>query len=155
MQQKIATAFIVLLALGLLTVVIIGSKKQLDTSSSATIEGENSQEETVNTSAEILAEKTPILFYGNTCPHCLEVEEWLQANEIEQKLEIIKKEVYDDRQNAQLLAQAAQVCGLATDNLAVPFLFAQKQCYVGKDQIEAYLSQTVNLSATDSGQREN
>jgi len=81
------------------------------------------------------------LFYGNTCPHCADLEKWMQENKIEEKIKIIKKEIYDNQQNAQELTQAAKKCGLATNSIGVPFLFAEGRCLIGTSNIISFLSQ--------------
>jgi glutaredoxin len=81
------------------------------------------------------------LFYGNACPHCADLEKWMQENKIEEKIKIIKKEVYDNQQNAQELTQAAKKCGLTTNSIGVPFLFAEGRCLIGTSDIISFLSQ--------------
>jgi glutaredoxin len=85
-------------------------------------------------------QSSPIFFYGNTCPHCKDVEEWMTKNKIEEKMQIVKKEVYDNRANSLELADAAKSCGLPTDSIGVPFLFAEGKCLIGTPEITKYLS---------------
>lgn len=80
-------------------------------------------------------------FYGVTCPHCQDVEDWLKENNVETKVKIVKKEVYQNQANSLELQKAAQKCGLDTNNIGVPFLFtADSQCLVGTPQITQYLA---------------
>ncbi len=77
-------------------------------------------------------------FYGNTCPHCAALSKWLEENRVADKVKFVKKEVYQDRDNAQQLEQAAQICGLPTNSIGVPFIFAKSKCYVGTDQAKDF-----------------
>jgi glutaredoxin len=38
-----------------------------------------------------------ILFYGNGCPHCAKVEQYIKDNKIDQKFDIDMKEIYFNR----------------------------------------------------------
>ena len=130
-SAKIITIITILIIVGLLTVVVIGSKNKKDTS---LLPSNNQNEKNV-----------PIFFYGNTCPHCADVERWMQENKVEEKIKITKKEVYDNQQNAQELTQAAEKCGLPTDSIGVPFLFAEGKCLIGTPDIINYLSKKAGI----------
>ena len=80
-----------------------------------------------------------IFFYGNTCPHCAEVEKWMEENKVADKIKVDKKEVYENSQNALELTEVARSCGLPTDNIGVPFLYADGKCFIGTPNVEAYL----------------
>lgn len=86
-----------------------------------------------------------IFFYGNTCPHCQEVERWMEEKQIDKKAKIIKKEIYENKTNARELSLIAQKCGLDTNAIAVPFLFAENNCYLGTPDIINYLSEKLGL----------
>ena len=81
-----------------------------------------------------------VFFYGNTCPHCKDVDVWMRENNVEKILEIQKKEVYDNAANALELEKAAKQCGLATDSIGVPFLYTPEEiCIMGTPDIIDYL----------------
>jgi glutaredoxin-related protein len=40
-----------------------------------------------------------ILFYGNGCPHCAKVEEYINQNEIQDKFDLELKEIYFNKSN--------------------------------------------------------
>lgn len=130
-STKIITIITVLIIAGLLTVVVIGSKNKKENS---LILNRNQSEKNIL-----------IFFYGNTCPHCADVEEWMKDNNIENKIKITKKEVYDNKQNSQELVETAKKCGLPTDSIGVPFLYAEEKCLVGIPDIINYLSEKAEL----------
>jgi glutaredoxin len=81
-----------------------------------------------------------ILFFGDTCPHCQNLEKYLADNNIRSKVKFQELEVYNNKDNAQLLAQTAQKCGVDTTNgIGVPFFFDGKNCLEGEQPIENFL----------------
>lgn len=144
--KKVSTFLLLLIIAVILGVVIWGSKsKKSDfTPSSQSVEANQSG--------------VPIFFYGNTCPHCADVEKWMKENKIEEKIEIVKKEVYDNRANSLELVKTAESCGIDTKSIGVPFLYTPEgKCLVGTPDIIAYLSDKTGLSgdpnASDSGEK--
>lgn len=79
-----------------------------------------------------------IYYYGNTCPHCQELSDWLEKNKIAEKVKFVKKEVYQNQGNAQELQQAAAECGLDTSSIGVPFVYGKGNCYVGSDKAKEF-----------------
>ncbi|MEM5801074.1 MAG: hypothetical protein QW474_03040 [Candidatus Aenigmatarchaeota archaeon] len=78
-----------------------------------------------------------IFFYGVTCPHCKNVEEFINQNNLDSKISIIKKEVYYNQTNLSELMNYAKKCNLKEDQVGVPFIYYQGKCYIGdKECIE-------------------
>jgi glutaredoxin-related protein len=74
-----------------------------------------------------------ILFYGRECPHCKNVDDFIAANKIDQKVSFTNSEVWHNKANAQLLSQKAQICGITTDTVGVPFLYdGNNKCLIGE-----------------------
>jgi glutaredoxin len=82
-----------------------------------------------------------VLFYGTTCPHCKIVEEYIDKNNIESKLDIEYKEIYSNSINAQELKNRASFCGLDVQYIGVPFLWDGSNCYMGDGDIIEFLKQ--------------
>lgn len=80
-----------------------------------------------------------ILFYGEQCPHCQDVEKYIASHQLDQKISFSKLEVWSNKANANLMAQKAQACGVKTDELGVPFLWATGKCYIGVNEVENFL----------------
>lgn len=86
------------------------------------------------------------LFFGNTCPHCKDVEEFISKNKINEKIKINQREVYSNKSNSAFFAKTVQeICPdqLTPDGVPVPFLIdtKDKKCFVGTPSITEYLSQ--------------
>jgi len=73
-----------------------------------------------------------ILFYGDGCPHCKIVDDFITENKIEDKVKFTRLEVWYDKSNQAILGQIAQKCNIETNQVGVPFLYdGLKKCYVG------------------------
>jgi len=85
------------------------------------------------------AEGTVILFYGDTCPHCQNVDDYLKENKVRERFSFQELEVYNNQKNAALLTKTAQTCGLDTSaGVGVPFLFDGQNCLVGDRDVINY-----------------
>jgi len=63
-----------------------------------------------------------ILFYGNGCPHCAQVEQYFEDNSIQEKFDLKLKEVYFNRNNLTELQDYLAKLELDTTQIGVPFL---------------------------------
>lgn len=71
-------------------------------------------------------------FWGDGCPHCANVEEFLSSWEGREKVSIDKKEVWSDKKNALLMRDRATYCKLPLNTLGVPFMFTPEgKCIEG------------------------
>ncbi|TAN32730.1 hypothetical protein EPN28_04415 [Patescibacteria group bacterium] len=84
-----------------------------------------------------------VLYYGRECPHCANIDAFIQSNKLDEKITINRKEVYHDQGNALDMARAAKKCGLPGGQVGVPFLSDGASCHVGEDQVRDYLFQYV------------
>lgn len=82
-----------------------------------------------------------ILFYGDVCPHCKIVEEYINKNNIQNKISFAQKEVYYNQSNAKELEAKAKICGLSTDSIGVPFLWDGEKCLIGDQDIINFFKQ--------------
>lgn len=76
-----------------------------------------------------------ILFYGQGCPHCAIVDDYIETNNIKEKISFEEKEVYYNQANASELAQKAKSCGISIESIGVPFLWDGSMCYAGDQKI--------------------
>lgn len=92
-----------------------------------------------------LDEKSIILFYGDGCPHCADVERYIDENNIAQKVFFEKLEVWNNEQNVQIMKEATKICKLDETKIGVPFLFAQSKCYIGTPDVKNFFKQRASL----------
>lgn len=87
-----------------------------------------------NFSSQSKADNREIMFYGDTCPHCIKVEEFVAQNQIEQKFSFEKLEVFNNKDNASKMVEYAYKCGLSGNAaLGVPLFWdgSAGKCYQG------------------------
>lgn len=87
-----------------------------------------------------------ILFYGEGCPHCKNVDDFVSQNKIEDKVKFTRLEVWYDKDNQIRLAQAAQKCNITSSEVGVPFLYdGNDKCYVGDTDIINFLKNEAGI----------
>ncbi|MEI7919690.1 MAG: hypothetical protein WCH65_05935 [bacterium] len=63
-----------------------------------------------------------ILFYGNGCPHCAKVEEYIKDTQLTKKFDLQKKEVFFNKKNLNEFNGYLEKHSLTYDKIGVPFL---------------------------------
>lgn len=76
-----------------------------------------------------------VLFYGKGCPHCNNVDKFIEENKIKEKINISEIEVWYNRNNAELLNKVAKMCNLKISSIGVPFAYDSNRCFVGEVDI--------------------
>lgn len=89
------------------------------------------------------AENGIVLFYGEGCSHCANVDEFISENKIDEKVSFVKKEVYYNTTNASDLQEKAKICGLAS--IGVPFLWDGSECYLGEIEVSNFFKQKAGI----------
>ena len=82
-----------------------------------------------------------VLFWGDGCPHCENVKNYIKGDTAASKLNIDMKEVYYDKANQTFMEQVAAKCPELdiSKGLAVPMAYAENKCLVGDTPIIDYL----------------
>jgi len=84
-----------------------------------------------------------ILFWGNGCPHCEIVKNYIKDNNLESKVKVLYKEVYYDKENQKLIESTAQKCPEidSSRGIGVPLAFDNKnsKCLYGDTPIIEWL----------------
>jgi len=87
-----------------------------------------------------------IFFYGEGCPHCKNVEKFLEENKnIEEKVKFEKLEIWASKENANLMVEKAKICGMDTKNLGVPLFWNGSKCLSGDVDIIDFLKNEANV----------
>lgn len=90
-----------------------------------------------------------VLFYGDGCPHCAIVEEYLNRNKVTEQVSFERKEVYRNKQHANELSQVAQACGFPLNEIGVPFLWDGQGCLVGDRDIISFFERQMQDNEND------
>jgi len=93
----------------------------------------------------ILTNDTVVFYYGITCPHCKITEQYISDNNLDSKINIVRKEIYNNQANAVELQQVAKKCNIPSDEIGVPFMVYNNFCYLGDEE-------TINLLKQIAGE---
>ncbi|MBI2465005.1 thioredoxin family protein [Candidatus Shapirobacteria bacterium] len=84
-----------------------------------------------------------ILFWGDGCPHCKIVDEYITSNKTDEKVKISYKEVYYNKTNQNLLQETVKKCPSidSTQGIGVPLAFVKSDntCLYGDTPIIDWL----------------
>lgn len=125
-------------------------------SASATIDS-SSQLTSIISGDITMPDAVATLYYGNGCPHCSNLEKWLQDNKylpsgktVDQnsvdiwmssaKVKFNIKEVWKNSANSAELSANATSLGLPSEQVGVPFLYdsVNKKSYIGEVDIKNF-----------------
>lgn len=87
--------------------------------------------------------KESIFFVQDGCPHCVKVEEYIKAKEIDKKLVFSTKEIRYNQDNANEFFKIAQQCGIQQQDMGTPMFWDGETCYQGDDEILNFFDKTV------------
>lgn len=77
-----------------------------------------------------------VYYWGDGCPHCKVVDDFLEANNIADKVSFEKKEVWSNKANANEMGRRAKVCNVKPEGMGVPFVYGgDGKCYVGEPDV--------------------
>lgn len=82
-----------------------------------------------------------LYFYSNTCLHCGTVAQYVYDNNVKnQGIHYFDLEVSENKNNAEILRVIGQRCQITEDNLSVPLLWYNQECFIGSDEIINFLT---------------
>lgn len=84
-----------------------------------------------------------ILFTRYDCPHCQNVENYIEQNGTREKIKFSEKEIHETA-NARLFFDAIKKCGIENEQAGVPMFYDGQTCYVGDENIIEYLRNNGN-----------
>jgi len=136
MNKKLTLVSIFFIIITILAVVVLINNKKESLNQAVDIKGPDQN--------DILKKDEIILFYGDGCPHCALVENYIRDNKLETKIVFEQKEVYYNKQNASELGEKAKACHLSTDSIGVPFLWDGSRCIIGDQPIINFFKLKLN-----------
>ena len=86
-----------------------------------------------------------VLFWGDTCPHCEKVRQYISQNKLDTKIKIVQKEVYESTDNQKIMTQIVKNnCPqyITDQGIGVPLAYfpGTKTCLLGDQPIIDWLS---------------
>ena len=96
-----------------------------------------------------------VLFYGEGCSHCKNVEDFLSQNKIEDKVKITRLEVWSNQSNAQLLVNTAIACKIdVSQGAPIPLLWDGSKCYSGDVDVINFFKNSSSFTQLNNLQSE-
>ena len=86
-----------------------------------------------------------IYYYGEECPHCKDVQDFIDQNGVAEKVRFVKKEVWHNTKNAREMETRAQICGIQPEGMGVPFVFADGKCVIGTPDAIAFFKKAAGI----------
>lgn len=86
-----------------------------------------------------------VYYYGAECPHCKDVEDFIEQNGIAEKVHFVKKEVWHNTKNAREMDARAKACGIQPEGMGVPFVFADGKCMIGTPDVIAFFKKAAGI----------
>lgn len=86
-----------------------------------------------------------VYYYGEECPHCKDVQDFIDQNKIAEKVNFVKKEVWHNSKNASEMNARAKSCDIQAEGMGVPFLFSEGKCYVGTPGVIGFFKQAAGI----------
>lgn len=88
-----------------------------------------------------------VYYWGDGCPHCKVVSDFLEANNIADKVSFEKKEVWSNKQNANEMSRRAKACSIEPEGMGVPFLYGgDGKCYIGQVDVVNFFKTKIGMS---------
>lgn len=84
-------------------------------------------------------------FYGEECPHCQRVSEFLTSNNVADKVVFEKREVWHDSKNARQMNDAVKLCQLSVQDVGVPMVFDNGKCIVGEPEVMSFFKEKAGI----------
>jgi len=85
---------------------------------------------------ELSAPETYEYYWGNGCPHCAKVEEFLESWDKKDLVEIQKYETWYNKENEARLKSRANSCNIPLQQVGVPLLVTKEgECIIGDQPI--------------------
>jgi glutaredoxin len=87
-----------------------------------------------------------VYYYGEGCPHCKVVSEFLSQYNIADKISFEKKEVWGNKANASEMQRRAKICGIQPEGMGVPFVYAAGKCFIGEPDVKKFFAEKANIN---------
>ncbi len=86
-----------------------------------------------------------VYYYGKECPHCKDLEKFLEENHIAEKVSFAKKEVWHNTKNSREMQSRADECKIEKSSMGVPFVWAEGKCFVGGPDAEKFFKEKAGI----------
>lgn len=85
-------------------------------------------------------------YYGDNCPHCQNVLQFMEENKIEEKVDFSKKEVSQNDANSREFLKVVKKCGIDPSEAGVPLVYAEGKCFLGEPEATNFFKKKAGIS---------
>lgn len=113
------------------------------------------QQESTSVITEKKSDVEYVYYWGNWCPHCAKVNAFFDKNQILDKYNVSKKEIWYDRNNAKEMTEVVSALWIPENQVWVPFMVFKDQqtnnyrFLNGDTPIISYFAELEGLSSDD------
>ena len=86
-----------------------------------------------------------VYYFGQECTRCNNIEKFIAANKVADKISFTRKEVWHDAASNADMQEKARECLLDPTKVGVPFLWARGKCYEGEVEVQNFLKKEVGI----------
>lgn len=86
-----------------------------------------------------------VLYYGDTCPHCKIVDEFIINNNVSSKINITNKEVFNNPLNQAEFLRVIKQCNIKSSQAGVPLLYSEGTCYSGDVEVIDFIKEKIGV----------
>lgn len=86
-----------------------------------------------------------ILYWANGCSHCDSVKFKIENGKLDEKLDILYKESYNDEANYQEFFTRAKYCQIPIHQMGVPMMWDGYECYRGVEEIMSAIADKLKM----------
>jgi hypothetical protein len=92
-------------------------------------------------------EEAIMYFYGKQCSHCQNVYRFLEENQIGEKVNYQKIEVWESLGSQKLFNEAIRRCKIDTSSggVGVPLLYARGKCFSGETEVVDFFRREIGV----------
>jgi glutaredoxin len=126
-------------------VIVLGLLTWWNVASNSSSKKDESKKEDIQISSNEEQEGGIVYFYGDGCSHCANVFAFLSENNIDEKVDFEKKEVWKNSENNKELREAAKKCGLDPRDIGVPFVWSNGRCYIGGPSVKNFFKNAAGI----------
>lgn len=91
-----------------------------------------------------------VYYFGDTCPHCIEVKKVIGEKRLHDSVVFSEKEVWKNAKNSSEMMRKAKECDVPKEKVGVPFLWSKGKCFIGAPDVLGELEAQANIEKEDN-----
>lgn len=93
--------------------------------------------------SQLEQEPSDTFFYKFDCPHCRNVEHYMEENNVTSFLKFGMMDVSRSDKEKASFNRVVQICEIPKEQVGVPLLYYNKTCYLGENEIVNFFKEEI------------